>query len=397
MMKKTILLYLVLFTSILLIDTIYPQQGSSNEKEIINTSGFNDSAHHWRDITDSEQVFFPLPDQKRYDPLQIRDIADNILLYQQKNGGWPKNYDMSAILTEKQKEILKKGKDSLNTTFDNGATYTQVEYLARAYSITKDDRYKNAAIKGIKFMLKAQYPNGGWPQFYPDTSGYRKYITFNDDAMTGVMSVLLEIKQHEPYFSFIEKPLRKRVDKAFQKGMDCILKCQIKENGKLTVWCQQHDNIDYSPRGARTFELPGKCSEESVDIVLLLMKIKNPDPQIINSINSSVDWFKKSEIKGIKIKIVPASKVVYKYHKSSFDRVVIEDSTARPIWARFYELGTNKPFFANRDSKKVYKLSDVDRERRTGYAWYNYTPQEVLNAYPEWLAGIGKKSEDRND
>jgi PelA/Pel-15E family pectate lyase len=396
-MKKFISLCFVLLISTFLTNAIYAQHSSPNEGEIINTSGFNDSAHHWRDITDSEQVFLPLPNQKRYNSSQVSAIANNILLYQQKNGGWPKNYDMLAILTKQQKEILKEDRDSLNTTFDNGTTYTQVDYLARAYSIIKDDKYKNAAIKGIDFMLKAQYPNGGWPQFYPDTSGYRKYITFNDDAMTGVMSVLLEIKQHKPYFSFVSEPLRQRANIAFQKGVDCILKCQIKENGKLTVWCQQHDEVNFTPRGARTFELPGKCSEESADIVLLLMKIKNPDSQIINSIKNAVNWFKESEIKNIKIEIIPAPKVVYKYHKSSFDRIVVEDSTAQPIWARFYELGTNKPFFANRDSKKVYKLSDVDRERRTGYSWYDYAPQKVLNVYPEWLVGISEKSEGRND
>lgn len=384
-------LFSILILSFFICPSVFSQQKSPIKTKAIDVSGFYDSAHHWKDITDSEQVFLPLPNQKRYKPTQIRKIADNILLYQQKNGGWPKNYDMLAILTGKQKKLLSEGKDSLNTTFDNGATHSQVEYLAKAYWITKDERYKSAALRGIKFMLKAQYPNGGWPQFYPDTSGYRKYITFNDNAMIGVMNVLHEIVLSKPYFAYVDEKLHKEVKEAFEKGIDCILKCQIKENGNLTVWCQQHDNVDFRPRSARTFELTSKCGEESTDIVLFLMSLKHPDDTIINSVKSAVKWFKNSSIKGIRLKTIPSTHIVYKYHKSDSDRVVVKDPNALPIWGRFYELGTNRVFFANRDGKPVYKLSEVSRERRTGYAWYTYEPQKVLDEYPNWLSKIKKE------
>lgn len=389
-MKQIRLLFSIsiLILSFFICPSLYSQQELTVKNKRIDISGFYDSAHHWWDITDSEQVFLHLPDQKRYNPTQVKEIADNILLYQQKNGGWPKNYDMLAILTKKQKKILSEGRDSLNTTFDNGATYSQVEYLAKAYGITKNKKYSNAAIKGIKYILKAQYPNGGWPQFYPDTSGYRKYITFNDNAMIGVMNLLHEIVLDKPYFSFVSVKLRQEVKNAFEKGIQCILECQIKEHGVLTVWCQQHDNIDFRPRGARTFELPSKCGEESADIVLFLMSIKHPTKVIINSVQCAVDWFKKSRIFGIRLKTIPSTHVVYKYHATDSDRVVIKDPKAPPIWARFYQLGTNRVFFANRNRKPVYKFSDVDRERRTGYTWYTYEPQKVLDEYPRWLKRI---------
>lgn len=359
---------------------------AQNRIKLINVSGFQDSAHHWKDITDHEQVIVRRKDQKEYKPYQIREIADNILLYQQKNGGWPKNYDMLAILTPGQKKILAQKRDSDNTTFDNGATHSQVEYLAHAYTMTHDVRYKKAALRGIHYMLKAQYANGGWPQFYPDTSGYRKYITFNDNAMTGVMTDLLHIVQNKPYYSFVDSRTRESVRKAFQKGLDCILNCQIKENGKLTIWCQQHDNITLKPRGARTFELPGKATEESAQIVELLMQIKHPDQRVIHSIKSAVRWFRESAIYGIRIKTIKAPDVVYKFHESDNDRIVVKDPSAPEIWTRYYELETNRPFFANRNGEKVYKLSQVSRERRTGYGWYGYWPASLLhNYYPKWL------------
>ena len=359
-----------------------PAQQNFNIQDV---SGFSDSKHHWIDITDHEQVIVPSKDQKSYQPANVREIADNILLYQQPNGGWPKNYDMLAILTDDQKKILTEHLDSNNTTFDNGATYTQIEYLAKAYSIFKDEKYKDAALKGIHFILQAQYNNGGWPQFYPDVTGYRKYITFNDGAMIGVMDVLQQIIQDASYYSFIKDALRKEAFEAYSKGIDCILKCQIRENGKLTVWCQQHDNVTLQPTGARTFELASKASAESDEIVELLMNVDKPNKEIITAVNSAVSWFREVAIKGIRVKTIPSKEEVYKYHTANNDRIVIQDSLAPPIWTRFYELETNRPLFANRDGKKVYQLSDVSRERRTGYAWYGYWPQKILNRYPAWL------------
>jgi PelA/Pel-15E family pectate lyase len=358
---------------------------------IKDVSGFQDSKHHWMDITDHEQVIVPLKIQPRYKTDSVRGIADNILMYQQPNGGWPKNYDMMAILTDEQKAMLAEHKDSLLTTFDNGATYTQIEYLAKAYTLLGDKKYEDAALRGLHFILEAQYENGGWPQFYPDVSGYRKYITFNDGAMIGVMQVLQHIVQNEPYYSFVKNQLRKEATTAYEKGINCILKCQIVENGKVTVWCQQHDNISLKPVGARTFELPSKASEESAEIVRLLMHEKNPDAEIINSVKNAVAWFQKVAIKDELVKTIPAKDVVYKYHEAKFDKIVVTDSGAPPMWTRYYELETDRPMFANRDGKKVYQLSDVSRERRTGYAWYGYWPQKIISVeYPAWLKNVAQ-------
>lgn len=366
---------------------------AQKKTNIIDVSGFRDSEYHWKDITDHEQVIVPNKDQQSYQPAEVREIANNILLYQQPNGGWPKNYDMLAMLTDAQKQVLRKHKDSNRTTFDNGATYSQVEYLVKAYSKTSDSEYKKAALRGINFMLDAQYNNGGWPQFYPDVKGYRKYITFNDGAMIGVMTVLHHIVQNDSYYSFVDVATRKKVAQAFAKGIDCILKCQIIENGQLTVWCQQHDNIDFSPRNARTFELASKASEESTQIIELLMSIDLPGPEIINAVKSAVSWFKQVEIKGIIIKTITDTEEVYKFHATNLDKIVMQDSSAKPIWTRYYELETNRPFFANRDGKKVYQLADVSRERRTGYAWYGYWPQKMLNVeYPGWIKNVETKN-----
>lgn len=385
MKLKTFIKYQFIIIALIAAKPVWAQSTAGS----IRVGRFRDSAHHWADITDKHEVIGRLPDQKRYDSSQVKQIADNILRYQLKNGGWPKNYDMRAVLTADQKQKLKAGKHTLHTGFDNGATHTQVAYLARAYTKLQDPRYKEAVIKGLNYIFRSQYDNGGWPQFYPDTSGYHKYITFNDGAMAGIMKVLRDISQSSPYYSFLDADTRQKAEKAFWKGIDCILKMQIKEDGKLTVWCQQHDNKDLSPVGARTFELPSKASEESTEIVELLMSIKKPSPDVIRSVEGAVRWFRNSAIKGLRVKRVDAPDTTYKFHSTGADKRVVQDASAPPIWARFYELHTNRPLFANRDGRKVYKLSDVARERRTGYAWYGYWPRKLLTKdYPKWKKKI---------
>jgi len=114
------------------------------------------------------------------------------------------------------------------------------------------------------------------------------------------------------------------------------------------------------------------------------MSVKNPSEEIINSVQSAVKWFEKSKILGVKPKRIWSTKEDYQYHSTSTDVIAVDDPDAPPVWARFYELVTHKPMFCRRDGKIVYKLSDVERERRTGYAWYIYSPQEILDHYPVW-------------
>jgi len=354
------------------------------EYKAIDLSPFLDATHHWYDITDNDKVVSPVPNQPKYKPTQITAIADNILLYQKNNGGWPKNYDITAILTEEQKDKLIAVKNDLHTTFDNGTSYTQVEYLANVYTATHIAKYQDACLKGINYMLSAQYDNGGWPQYYPLQKDYSRCITFNDDAFIGIMEVFKNILDDQPEYAFIDAATKQKIRTSFTKGIDCILKTQIKDNNILTSWCQQYDEVSLQPAWARKFEPPSICNAEGANVVLFLMKINDPNKEIINAIEAAVTWFEESLIKGIRVKTIPAEKTVYKFRTSSTDRIAVNDSLAPPIWTRYYEIGSHKPLFCNRDSKVVYSLAEVDRERRDGYGWYTYKPQEVLNKYKVW-------------
>jgi PelA/Pel-15E family pectate lyase len=312
-----------------------------------------------------------------YASVEALRIADNVLLYQRNSGGWPKNIDMAKPLSEADKATLLRDQKKTDSTIDNGATHTQLSFLARVYTGQRQARHRESFLKGVDYLLKAQYANGGWPQFYPDLSGYYKHITYNDDAMIGVMKVLRDVAAVKPAYSFIDEPRRANAAKAVEKGIECILKTQVIVNGRRTVWCAQHDEVTFAPAPARKFEVTSLSGGESVGIVRFLMSIKDPSPAVIEAIEAAIAWFEQSQLKGIK------------WIDSAGDRIVVTDPEGGSIWARFYEIGTNRPVFVGRDGVVKYSVAEIEHERRTGYNWYVDEPTKLLKKdYPAWRKSL---------
>ena len=307
-------------------------------------------------------------------------IADTVLLHQRQNGGWSKNYDRARTVSSAERKKLLGRKKNNDTTFDNGSTHSEVRYLAKVYNASKDERYRDAFLSGVEFILKAQYRNGGWPQFYPNPRGYSRHITFNDGATIGAMTALRDIAQDRSAYPFVDARLRARCAEAVSKGLDCILKCQIEVGGRKTAWCAQHDEKSLAPRKARTYELASISGSESVGIVRFLMEIDKPTPEVIDAIQGAVAWFNKAKLMGIR--------QIKKEDKSSqkgWDKIVVKDAGAPPMWARFYQIGTNKPIFCSRDGIPRDTLAEISYERRNGYSWLGYYASGLLTKdYPKW-------------
>ena len=309
--------------------------------------------------------------------------ADNMLMFQRENGGWPKHYeekeiDFERVYTSLEKATIEDEIGTNDSTIDNNATTKEIEYLLKTYRTIKNPKYLSAANNGIKYLLKAQYENGGWPQFYPDFTSYRSQITFNDNAMMNVMNLLQDVANHTNNTEVLDKSFIKPSAVAVEKGINIILKTQLKLHGKLVGWCQQYNAKTLVPEMARKFELVGISSAETVPIIEFLMNQPNQTPEIKKSINSAVAWLNESKIVGYSF-IEKGDKI------SGKNRVLVKDQNSI-IWARFYDIDTNQPFFSGRDSVKKFDVSEIESERRNGYAWYGKWPQDLLDhLYPEWL------------
>lgn len=327
----------------------------------------------WRNIIyNKEDTWFSTSEAKQ--------VAENVLLYQRNIGGWPKNVQMHHPLSEvEKKNLIQKKQTNEGATTDNGATTQELLFLSKIYRQTQDEIYQRAFLKGLDYILEAQYENGGWPQFYPLKKGYYSHITYNDDSMVNIMSFLKHIKDSTNYYAITpSKSQLEAVNKAFFKGIACILKTQYKQDGVLTAWCAQHDAKTLEPVKARAYELASLSGAESAKIVMLLMSVENPSQEVITAVNCAVAWFEKTKITELR------EVRTYNEQGGIKSKTMVSDENAPAIWARFMELEDNTPFFCDRDGIKKASLSEIGKERRLGYAWYKSDPQMVLDQYPSW-------------
>ena len=335
----------------------------------------------WNEVLKQKPLWYQTDEAAR--------IADQVVFYQKDNGGWEKNLDMSAMLTNAEREKLAKEKSNISeTTIDNKATYTQLAFLAKVNTAslakqtppTNFAKHKEAFNKGLDYLFAAQYENGGFPQFFPLKKGYYTHITFNDDAMIGVLKLFWEIAEKKEDFKFVDEERRLKSAKAIEKVIPLILKLQVGIDGKKTIWAAQYDENTLQPAAARKFEPISLTAGESVGIVRFLMLDKQPNQAVIDTIEAAINWYKTNKLSGIS------------WERKSGENLVIKDKNAPPIWARFYEIETMKPIFIGRDSVIHYDVMEIEAERRNGYQWYVSEPNELLEKdYPKWLEKIKSK------
>lgn len=327
-----------------------------------------------------KQVALNMP-EAWYGTTEAREIAQHVVQSQKAIGGWPKNIEFHHLSATQLRE-LKRSRFETGATFDNGATTRELRFLIQVYAHSRDPRIRRAIFQGLNYLFRAQYANGGWPQFYPVRSGntaYSGHITYNDDSMVNILRFLKDLNENQAYLKALNLPdsIRSRARNAFDDGIDCILNTQIIVRNKPTVWCAQHDSTTLSPAKARSYELASFSGSESVEITRLLMELENPSQRVITAIDGAVEWFETHQLENIRVEVI-------ENEAGKPDKVVVQDRTAPPIWARFYDLETGNPFFCDRDGLKRFALAEIGYERRNGYRWYTRSPAKLLKEYPEW-------------
>ena len=322
---------------------------------LVTQSAAPDAARPWgRGVLEQKPAWYASP--------AARAIADVVLVYQSPHGAWPKNTDLTRRpATPEAVAAMHQSGDA--NTIDNGATTMPMQFLALMVRETGDARYRAAFERGFDYLLAAQYSNGGWPQYFPLRSGYYSRITYNDNAMINVMTMLRDAAAGTPPYAFVDDARRTKARAAVDRGIDVILRTQVRQDGKLTAWCAQHDEKTLAPAWGRAYEPPSLSGSESVGIVRFLKEIDRPTPAVAAAIGGAVAWLRSVAIRGLRVE-------TFTRPDGTRDRRAVADPSAPPIWARFYELGTNRPIFLGRDSVVRYSLAEIEQERRNGYAYY---------------------------
>ncbi len=312
--------------------------------------------------------------QKRhhYKDISItQEILDNLLSWQTPSGGWSKNHDVT--LTKRLPGQPYGEQAHYVPTFDNGATFAEIEILRKALVHYPELKYKTSLHRAIRLILQAQFPSGGWPQTYPLRGGYHNWSTYNDGVTANILNLLLDIVQNPAAFA-LPPALQKEVQIALGLGIQSVLSEQRWIKPNQAAWGQQHDPLSGDLRPARAFEMAALSTMESADIALFLMRLGHSDAAINKAIQGAMNWLISLQIQGKRWRRYP--------DKNS---ELIEEENAPPLWPRMIDMNTGEALFGDRDSSIHKQISEISIERQRSYGWYHNGPISALQEYEKWL------------
>lgn len=311
---------------------------------------------------------------------KAQTLVPIILSYQTPAGGWSKKggYSKGArkpgMLFSSQYQPGKK--THYLGTFDNRSTTEQVIFLAAVAEATKNKELHAPVIRGIQYMLDAQYPNGGFPQVYPLEGGYHDDITMNDDVYLHIVSLLADAAGGKSPFTFLDSTMRKKCEQATKLALDLLLKLQKDRKQPAAIWCGQYDALTQDPDHARGMEPISYASVESSQILKWLMSRESKEAQEIAAIESALKWFDAHKMTG------------FKYED---DTLTPDSNASEPLWARFYDIESNKAIYPGRDGVIYDDFNQMAEKNELGYDFISSRPFSVIsNGQKKWRKALTK-------
>ena len=315
-------------------------------------------------------------------------LAGTIISYQTPSGGWSKGVDYTKGARPRGTHWTTQSEAGWHYcgTLDNYSTTEQIQFLARVHHVTQREDCRAGALRGLEWLFAAQFPNGGWPQVYPLESGYHEAITLNDDAMLHALELLLAVSRGEEPFGFCDETLRERAGVAYERGIQCLLNCQVKVQGKPTVWCAQYHPITLEPVAARLKEPASLSGAESANLLRFLMR-KGPTTEVVRTaVENAVAWLDAHRITDLRKTTNAAGQTDY----------VKDPASTEVLWARFYDVETGEPIFAGGQDGIIYKTyHDMAEHNEVAYDYFTTKPGVIVGKEHErWkkrLEKMGKK------
>lgn len=344
---------------------------------VIGANAQDYESHTWADICSGGMG------DTWYGSNEAKSVADTLVSVQKTNGGWMKNDQFHKLTTSelKARQALY-GDDGRNahSCFDNYATTQEMRFLARVYQKTKVTRYLDSFKKALNLIFTSGNSlKGGWAQYWPlstDQYSYQNYITFNDDLMTNMMKILQEVNEEKGDFKgLVDAETREKCKTQFDMALECVINCQIDDNGVKAAWCAQHDAKDFLPVEGRPHEMPSVSGYESASLLSYLMTLPKPSPELQECITSAITWLENHKY------MENAAIADYTNAKGEADRHII-DKQGSNLWGRFIQIGgeSGKAVY----NKFLAKLKARGKKRShhtTGFSYYEW--QILEESYDE--------------
>ena len=301
---------------------------------------------------------------------EAQALAAKTVAIQKNNGGWMKNLEVSTMSDSEYNSACSAGAKAEHSCLDNVATTQELRFLAKVYQNCKTESLRTSFAKGVNMILASQMTCGGWGQYWPRSGNgsYQDYITFNDDLMTNVMKFLRDVYNNKGDFAdMVNENTRNKCKAAFDRGLECILKCQYDDNGTPAAWGAQHDTITYLPMEGRPHELPSISGSESASLLSFLMTVDSPSEKLQNAITTAIAWLDEHAYKR------NASVQNCTNSANEADRLIFE-TTNCDVWARFIQLGGKSGTTVY--NKFFTKLQNRGKSRSYYQNLYTYTYTE---------------------
>ena len=322
-----------------------------------------------------------------------RDVARALVKGQYCSGGWDYyiEFDPGKRLPFPYRadgRCAQPGTDKSTrpTTLDDNVTQAAMRLLMRVDRELdfSDTAIHDAARFALDSLVKAQHPNGAWPQrysrfpnpaeypvkraSYPESwprtwpgADYYTHYTFNDNSIVDALDGMLEAAR------IYKEP---RYLASAEKGGEFMLLSQMPE--PQPGWAQQYDR-EMHPAWARQFEPPSITGGESQSVMraLMLLYRETGKQKYLEPLPRALTYYKRS--------ILPEVE-----NPSEIRRRVCPGRT--PCVARFYELETNRPLYVTKGTRVTtvgQGVTNVD-----GYG-LSYSDQSVITHYAVLTSGAG--------
>jgi PelA/Pel-15E family pectate lyase len=324
----------------------------------------------------------------RYYLEAARKAAHALVAGQLCSGGWDYLVEFEPSLRKKypyRKEhdcASGNAPGSPPTTLDDNVSQAATRLLMRVDKALefKDPAVHEAALYALDHLVRAQYPNGAWPQrftkfpdpakhpvkkaSYPESWSrkwpgevYREHYTFNDNSISDDIDLMLEAARIYGDRRYLDSAL---------KGGGFLLLAQMPE--PQPAWAQQYD-VDMHPAWARLFEPPSITGGETQGILRTLMVLyrETGDRRYLDAVPPALGWLEKS--------ILPETA------NPSEHRRRLRGAAAL---ARFYELKTNRPLYITKGTQ--IRAAKLGSARIDGYE-LSYDDASVITHYGVLTSG----------